>query len=250
MTELKAAIESLYDVFSRYPRPATIEVCPCCTKPEATSHLTVGSLRELRFGDIADYSCSAISTQGSVDDFRYFLPRLLQGIAEQEYAFNPEILFGKLSYANWTTWQVDEVSAVRSYLHALWTTGLTNFPIENRLPEFCEIVTLLSSIAQTGEALEPYLQVWSETKTEEADKHLIQFVTMFADEFSDGRTLHEAFWSKRRSQAESLRKWLLQIETLQRVAQSTYLLKGDGFEHLFETALKSLQNEAAHTRKT
>jgi hypothetical protein len=66
------------------------------------------------------------------------------------------------------------------------------------LRAFCEIETLLASIAQTDEELEPYLRVWSARKTEAADEHLIQFVTMFGDEFSDGRTLHEAFWSKRR----------------------------------------------------
>jgi hypothetical protein len=97
MTELKTAIESLYDVFSRYPRPTTIEVCPCCTKPEATSHLTVGPLRELRFEDIADYSCSAITTQGSVDEFRYFLPRLLQGKAEEEYSITQRYFLENLT---------------------------------------------------------------------------------------------------------------------------------------------------------
>jgi hypothetical protein len=244
MTELETSIEFLYEVFARYSRPGTIDVCACCTEPEATSHLTLRSLRELRFEDLADYSFSAMTTQGSLDDFRYFLPRLLEGIAEEKYSYNPEILFGKLSYANWITWKADEVKAVRTYLQALWITGLTSFPIENRLPEFFEIEVLLASIAQTGEALEPYLQVWSDTKTKEADQHLIQFVTMFGGEFSDGRTLHGAFWSGRRSQAESLRKWLLQIDTLQRIAGAAYLLRNDGFEHLFAPALRALQRQS------
>jgi hypothetical protein len=247
MTEMEKAFKSLYDAFARYSRPQRITVCPCCTKPEATSHLTVGPLRELCFEDLADYSFSAMTTQGSVDDFRYVLPRLLQGIAEEPYSYNPEILFGKLRYANWTIWPVDEVSAVRTYLHALWVRGLTSFPLGQQLPAFFEIETLLASIAQTGEALEPYLQVWSATRTEEADAHLIQFVTMFGAEFSDGRTLHEAFWTKAQSQAESLRKWLLRLDTLRRIEHSAYLLRNDGFEHLFEPALKNLQHQSGTT---
>jgi hypothetical protein len=45
-----------------------------------------------------------MTTQGSVDDFRYLMPRLLQGIVEESYSFNPEILFGKLLYAKWLSW--------------------------------------------------------------------------------------------------------------------------------------------------
>ena len=83
MSSIDAAINDLYETFERYPRPAAVECCPCgCTKPDAASHLLVSSLRELRFLDLADYSFSAMTTQGSVDDFRYFLPRLFQGVVE------------------------------------------------------------------------------------------------------------------------------------------------------------------------
>src|ERR1700761_6105655 len=97
MTEMEEAVSLLYDTFARYPCPAVIKSCPCgCTEPEATAHLVTVPLRELRFAELADYSFSAMTTQGSIDDFRYLLPRLLQGIAEEPYSYNPEIFFGKL----------------------------------------------------------------------------------------------------------------------------------------------------------
>lgn len=242
---MNEAIESLYDTFARYPRPTAIEYCPCgCTKPDATVQLVAVPLRELSFSDLDDYSVSAMTTQGSVDDFRYLLPRLLQGITEEPYGYNPEILFGKLAYAKWLNWQEDEIASVRSYLHALWKKGLNNFPLEDCLPAFTEIETLLASIARTGETLEPYLRVWTETRNEEADKHLIQFVTMYGDEFSEGRTLHEAFWEGLQLQAEDLRRWLLQTDTLRRVAGATQLLRNDGYEHLFGPALEILQKQS------
>jgi hypothetical protein len=33
-----------------------------------------------------------MTTQGSTDDFRYLLPRLFQGVAEERYSYDPEIL--------------------------------------------------------------------------------------------------------------------------------------------------------------
>jgi hypothetical protein len=223
-----------------------IEICPCgCTKPGATTHLVAVPLRELRFADLADYSFSAMTTQGSLDEFRYLMPRLFQGVAEEPYSYNPEILFGKLNYAKWMSWHEDEVAAVRTYLQALWQKGLTSFSIKDHLPAFFEEETLLASIAQAGEALEPYLQIWTETRTEEADQHLIQFVTMYGEEFSLGQTLHGAFWENSKSQAEALRKWLLHPNTLQRVTNAASLLRNDGFEHLFEPALKVLRSQSS-----
>src|SRR6185437_16759958 len=112
-----------------------------------------------------------------------------------------------------------------------------------RFPGFYEIETLLSCIAVTGLSLEPYLQQWTDSKVKSADEHLIQFVTMYGEDFSDGRTFQEAFWTKSTAQANALRGWLVSSQTIQRVRDSTHLLRNDGFEHLFEPAFAVLQAE-------
>lgn len=248
MSSIDAAINDLYETFERYPRPAAVECCPCgCTKPDAATHLLVSSLRELRFLDLADYSFSAMTTQGSVDDFRYFLPRLFQGVVEEPYSYSDETLFHKLSYAKWATWPLDEQMALKRYLNALWQCSLESFPIEERLPAFFEIETVLSSIAQTGEPLAPYLKVWTETTTKAADEHLIQFVTMFGTDFANGETFSNGFWRYATSQALELRRWLLQPDTLLRTTRAAYLLRNDGYEHLFLTSIHALEAEAVRS---
>jgi hypothetical protein len=245
MSAIAEAVNDLYETFRRYPHPVKIECCPCgCTEPDATAHLVATPLRDLRFLDLADYSFSAMTTQGSVDDFRYFLPRLFQGIVEEPYSYSDETLFHKLSYAKWATWPQDEQMAVKRYLNSLWLCGLASFPIEDRLPAFFEIETVLSSIAQTGESLGPYLNTWAETTAREADEHLIQFVTMYGREFANGKTLDEGFWGHAKVQAQELRRWLLQTETLQRIKDADYLLRNDGFEHLFVPSVQVLEAEA------
>jgi hypothetical protein len=245
MSEVTRVVNSLYETFARYPRPVAIEFCPCgCTKADATQHLVAVPLRELRVEDLEDYFFSAIMTQGTVDDFRYLLPRLFQIMAEEPLPCNPEIVFGKLRYAKWMSWPEDEVNAIRTYMDALWRAALKSFPISLCLPAFFEIETLITSIAITGESLEPYLKVWSETATVEADEHLIQMVTMYGNEFSKGGTLHGGFWTDQQLQAKILREWLLRPETLRRLTKAAGLLRSDGFEHLFEPAFETLQHES------
>jgi hypothetical protein len=183
-------------------------------------------------------------TQGSFDDFKYFLPRLFEGVAKQPYDYNPEILFGKLRYAHWLTWKDDEIAAVRRYLDALWRLGLNNSPIEERMPAFPEIETLLASIANAEEDLGPYLEIWSEDMSEPANTHLVQFVTLYGASFSEGRTLSDAFWKGLKPQAAELRRWLLRPATIARIEGSRQLLAQDGYEHLFEPAFEILRAEA------
>ena len=247
--ELVAAIEHLYGVFAKYPRPLAIKCCPCgCTKPDATNHLVAVPLREIPFAEMLDYCFRAITTQGSVDDFKYLLPRLMQGISEKPCGCNPEILFGKLRTAKWLTWQEDEIRAVQVYLRALWHTTLNAFPLEEQLPAFFEIETVLASIAVTGEDLEWFLNTWTLAETQEADRNLVQFVTLFGDNFTEGRTFHKAFWAESLPQATALRNWLLRDGTRQRLQRSAHLLPVDGFEHLFQPALEGLLREAVAVR--
>jgi hypothetical protein len=242
---LRSRIENIYKVFERYPRPSKIEYCPCgCTKADEVAPLLASPLRELDFKSLENFSFSAMTTQGSVNDFKYFLPRLLEGIAQEPYGYNPEILFGKLGYGNGLTWDEQETLAIRGYMRALWTLGLRSFPIERSLPAFCEIETLLASLAATGDSLGSYLALWDETDVAAADQHLIHFVTLYGTNFAAGKSLDFAFWEKLREQSEELRRWLLKPETLDRVVRSRHLLEIDGYEHLFEPALQVIQAES------
>jgi hypothetical protein len=246
--ELRSTIEDVYNTFDQYPRPSKIEYCPCgCTKPDEVAPLLANPLRELDFNSLGNFSFSAMTTQGSINDFKYFLPRMLEGIAREPYGYSPEILFGKLRYGNGLTWNEEETRALSGYKTALWNLGLHSYPIEDILPAFFEIETLLASLAATGDSLGPYLALWDETRVRAADQHLVRFVTMYGKEFADGMSLNFAFWEKLREQSEELRRWLLKPDNLDRIVRSRHLLEIDGFEHLFEPALQVLQAESIAT---
>lgn len=244
--QLASAIHALYATFARYPRPQAIEYCHCgCTRAEAVLPLLSAPLHEIKFGDLEDYAFSAMTTQGSPRDYKYFLPRLLEGIVCEPYGMNPEILFGKLRYATWLAWDAEEVAVVHRYLSALWKLGLCTFPISQALPAFSEIETLIASIASAGDSLESYLNIWSTRPNEASDRHLIQFVTQYGSDFGRGETIRFGFWEQLPKQAQELRQWLLKPSTLSWLESSAHLLPNDGYEHLFGPALQVIRAEAA-----
>ena len=61
-TELEAAIEGLYGVFGRYPKPVTMEACPHCVTLEMITRLLAKPLRTLSVTDLKDYAFKAVST--------------------------------------------------------------------------------------------------------------------------------------------------------------------------------------------
>ncbi len=246
MSELQQTIERLYDVFGRYPRPTQIVSCPCgCTKPEETAPLLAVGLHDLPGKHLISYAFSAITTQGSADDFRYFLPRLFEAITQDLDGVCPEILFGKLTYARWQTWPTEDKEAIRAYMHALWRTTLGSYPLERALPPFFEIETVLACIAQTNDPLKPFLVEWTECQALPSDLLLLQFVGYHGNEFADGQSPHEAFWKKHEERAQALRRWLLHPDIMRRIEGAAHLLPEDGYEHLFGPSLDVLRREVA-----
>lgn len=240
-TPLKNVIADLYTVFGKYPQPSAMEYCTCgCTEPEALKALLAKPLGQLDFNDIADYSFSAMTTQGSTQDFKYFLPRLFEGICFEEYRYNPEVLFGKLDYAKWKTWNDEEISVLRRYFLALWDTAIDAFPLNEELPAFFEIETVIASLASSGESLEAYLRIWSARNSQQADLHLLQLVTWHGMDIAKGNAFETGFWEARREQACELRTWLTSADILDRIQAAAPLLPTDGFEHLLAPSLERL----------
>ncbi len=76
--------------------------------------------------DISHYSFKAMTTWGDVEDFKHFLPRLLELSATTGLAYGYEVVLGKLEYAKWNEWEETEKDAIRAFLLAWWTESLTN----------------------------------------------------------------------------------------------------------------------------
>ena len=202
---LSEAIGGLYETFSDYPLAQKIEGCPCCVSDEDESSLHRKPLRELTAEDLTRYATKALTTWGTENDFKHFLPRLFELVTEKDgiaYEIDLAILFGKLDYAAWNTWDKRERTAVRRYLKALWVFVLS-------VPtEAVTIEEYLCALSQAEEDLSWYLDTWQSLQSDTALNHLVEFVEAQGS-LAKGK-LTDAFWGGRRGQILQIIGWLKQ----------------------------------------
>jgi hypothetical protein len=78
MNALQQSIDQLYTAFADVPKPRSIEGCPCCIEGKEVDKLLATSLREIQPDTLSSYASSAFLTVGSVADYLYLLPRILE----------------------------------------------------------------------------------------------------------------------------------------------------------------------------
>ncbi len=156
---LSDAIDTVYDVFSRYLRPQRLEASPAKDVTRIWAMLTAAPLRQLSGEQIGPYSGSAIYSIGSVADYKHFLPRILEEASAGGawLGTEPEIIAARLNYAAWRGWPKPEGDALLGVFYAGWRCALRQHPDTGADAEswFC-------ALAKLGEPLEPLLLEWLE----------------------------------------------------------------------------------------
>ncbi|MET8149635.1 hypothetical protein ACIBSW_23825 [Actinoplanes sp. NPDC049668] len=206
---LAAAINSLYAVFARVPRPSSIEYCQCCFTPEdERAVLTDMPVRQLPADALRPYAADVMLTVGGVADFRYFLPRLLEIACGEGFSWpDLESVVGRLRFAGWRSWQDDERDAVRDFLAALWANALAGDPDQE------DVDTILCAIGNAEDDLKPYLTEWASalTRPTAGPAAAAQLRSLLDGGYRSDRgkrRLTNAFWEDRDHQAEQVIAWL------------------------------------------
>ena len=102
---MQTVIAELYRVFKPYRLGDDFSGCSHCVSERESRELAAIRLRDLQAADLNRYSFKAMTTWGTVRDFKHFLPRLLELAAEDLLQLEfPETLFGKLTYGKWRSW--------------------------------------------------------------------------------------------------------------------------------------------------
>lgn len=122
---LKGAMEALYLVFSVYPLPTGMVGCPCCVSGADREKIHGKELKLLTDEDLSKYAFKAMSTWGDVDDYKYYLPRILELLATTGIGVDTFVLLNKLEYGNWRTWAQREQEAIERVLFEWWADRIT-----------------------------------------------------------------------------------------------------------------------------
>src|SRR5690348_15560227 len=99
------AIEGVYEAFRDVPRPKSVEGSSCCIDEKGISVLLSKPLRELSPDDLTHYASSVFLTVGAVEDFLYFLPRILEILAtESGWWPDPEVVTRAIHTSGFHSW--------------------------------------------------------------------------------------------------------------------------------------------------
>ena len=100
-------IERAYLAFAHVTRPIKLDYSPY-KDAVSIERLLSTPKRDIADADIGYYSSSALTTVGNAEDYRFFLPRILETIINDVEWREPSITVDRLEMAGWTAWSAEE----------------------------------------------------------------------------------------------------------------------------------------------
>ncbi len=132
--DVQETITNLYEVFSKYPLNESMEASPLYSKEKVAKwnqSISTKPLREMSGDELSFIAFKVGYTWGNEKDYKHFLPRFLELIAEyKEGLIESFIVFKKLSYFLWQNWDEKEQHVVQMFLNSFWLQLLN----DERLP--------------------------------------------------------------------------------------------------------------------
>ena len=126
----KKIFDRLYDVFSPYSKPERVIGSPISVNEDDDLTLLSKPIKLLTIDDFGHYPSKAMSTWGTKEDFKYFLPRILELSFYSFNLVNGDTLFNKILSSGWKDWNKDEKQILKDYLLAMWMDS-TKLPKQN-----------------------------------------------------------------------------------------------------------------------
>lgn len=167
-TNLQRAIKNVYKTFASYPLRSQIDGCPCCVSDSDQETIHQKPLRQLTHDDLARYTFKAMTTWGDTSDFKHFLPRMLELMAQTDFAADTALVLRKLQYANWHQWPADELNGITNFLMSWWS--------EQILLKSWSDTSLFVDLYKTMGQMELLLNNWPVTIADYSFQNLIRFI--------------------------------------------------------------------------
>jgi hypothetical protein len=209
-------------VFQRYELRTNTDACTCHHTPEDEHRLHRTPLNNLSCDDLRDYAMDAIYTWGTGEDFKHFIPRLFELLAQAPYSgrgfVDAASVFRRLTYeswcsTSWRSWPDREQTAIENYFQAVWDAVLDSDPED--LP-FDGAHGWIEAIAQAEHNLAPYLARWLNAPSANAHRNLALMVTQ--ERLPRTKHVSVSYWADRREQWNQLNDWLRRPEVRQKLA--------------------------------
>jgi hypothetical protein len=169
---LQQSVRDLYRVFGHYRLNRNMPSDGLFPTTAEDYALINKFLNELTGDDFGRYIWKAMTTLGTVEDFKHFLPRLCElAVAAADSPVDVWCLSTKLRYGNWQMWRERERSAIAAFMLALFRASLYEYLSPKRPDE------VLHDLAEATDDLAPFLAAWEEDRSLSEVLHLADFIT-------------------------------------------------------------------------
>ena len=114
---MQALIEQIYHIFRRYPAPKQFVVCcEYCLSQQEQKALRNTSLRAIPYSLINAWNSSPGPDPQNSDEVRYFLPRLLEFVAQGQFDNIHEVFsLRRINLASKENWREDEREILQQF---------------------------------------------------------------------------------------------------------------------------------------
>ena len=203
-TGLAHAIAGLYEEFGDGPLGRPLNGCEHCADAETLKRWAETPLRQLTAEELESYLYSAMATIGDEDDFKHFIPRLLELVVSDAdfLGITFEQVGAQLTRARWQQWPARQSSTVRIALEELWKTLGAN-----EYDDFA-IDSIVCGVALARMDIVALLTAWQKAPTPVAQANLKRFSEHNRDSLTQKRRLANAFWDGWPAQEVIVADWL------------------------------------------
>ena len=238
MTEkLKHNIENLYKVFAKYGATEMTGSPLYEDLLKWNKELLSKPLRELDEDDLSRFTGKAMTTWGSVNDYKHFLPRIFELTAELRTPYEIWIAFDKLTLAEWKNWPKEEQNVIHDYMIVLWE----NIVNDNSKKAEWEFKDYFSSIAHFYPNFTDLLKIWTESDSKAGIKHLSEFIVNEQTTLFDRKKI-SGFYDQKEN-AEEFINWILSDKILNKFQQKYFEFETEGFAEKISWAEQIITTE-------
>ncbi|MEV1199493.1 hypothetical protein [Microbispora rosea] len=162
---MKSAPKAAHTTDSRLS--AKTNECDHCVSAERVRAARAAPLRMLTAAALSPYAWNGLYTWGDVEEFKHYLPRLLELLILEELdGLHAPSLMLRLG-VRWQTWSKIEQEAVIGTVGAWWRQTLSSYP---RDVDGMDLIEIIADDLKLD--LAPYLAEWESNTTEAAARHM------------------------------------------------------------------------------
>lgn len=171
--ELGSIIARAYVRYKRFKPQTELDACTiCCITDAQSDALKSMAPRSVPHALLYDYNGAAKPERLDIGEFKHFLPRFLELVAEgRSLSHSIELSFGRFDHFRPEDWDREDVRLLTDYAHAVFRTALGRYPMfpDDPLERIEGMVVLLSKLPIE---LPPLLDIWLEEPTVDSVRHL------------------------------------------------------------------------------